>query len=77
MNTENMTEFCLTMGEGVNTMLIEDSKVHRLQYDYTNALLGHKQYLSFTACDLEGQKANFIIPKKLLRESTLVVRVKS
>lgn len=76
MNTENMSEFCLTIGEGVNTMLIEDNKVHRLQEGYTKALMGHNKFLSFDAYSLEGRKASFIIPRKLLRDSTLVVRMK-
>ena len=76
MNTENMTEFCLMIGEDTITLLIEDHEVNRLREVYMNVLLGHQKYFFFSAYNKEGQQINFIIPRKLILKSISMLTIK-
>lgn len=79
MNAENMTEFCLMIGEDTIPLLIEDHEVNRLREVYMNVLLGHQKYFFFSAYNKgynKGQQINFIISRKLILKSMLTIKVK-
>lgn len=76
MNTENMTEFCLTIGENTFPLFIEDHEVNQLREVYMNVLLGHQKYFFFYAYNEKGKQISFIIPRKLILKSMLTIKVK-